>query len=197
MDQHAKAVEVFETGILHNPGSADLYFNLGTAYDKLNRFDDVVRAMEKALQLDGAHADALNYLGYSYADRDVNIEEALALTKRAVALKPTNGYYIDSLGWAFFKKGLLKEALAEIRRAIELVGDDPVLFEHLGEIHHRLNQVTEAREAWLRSLELDPSNAKLIERYRERGLGDPTQEERVRQARQKVSQKSSTSAQSH
>jgi len=174
-------------GILHSPGNADLYFNLGTAYDKLNRFDDVVRAMEKTLQLDASHADALNYLGYSYADRGIKIEEALSLTKRAVALKPANGYYVDSLGWAFFKKGLLREALAEIQRALSLVGDDPVIYEHLGEIHHKQNQIKEAREAWLRSLELDPSNAKLIDRYRERGLGDPTLEKRVQQAKQRIS----------
>jgi hypothetical protein len=68
------------------------------------------------------------------------------------------------------------------------VGDDPVIYEHLGEIHFRQNHMPEAKEAWIKSLELDPSNAKLIERYRERGFGDPTQEERIRQAKRKVSQ---------
>jgi tetratricopeptide (TPR) repeat protein len=111
------------------------------------------------------------------------------LTKRAVALKPANGYYVDSLGWAFFKMGLLKEALTEIQRAISLVGDDPVIYEHLGEIYHKQNQIKEAREAWLRSLEMDPSNFKLIDRFRDRGLGDPTLEERVQQAMRRVSQR--------
>ncbi len=187
-EQYELALQTFEEGIRYNPTNPDLHFNLGTAYDKLNRFDDVVRAMETTLKLDPKHADALNYLGYSYAERGIKIEEAVALTKQAVALKPNNGYYVDSLGWAFFKMGLINEALAEIKRAVDLVGDDPVIFEHLGEIYLKKDLISEAREAWLHSLELDPSNIKLIERFRERGMGDPTQEERIRQAQRRVSE---------
>jgi tetratricopeptide (TPR) repeat protein len=189
MEQYEKAAQVFEEGIRQNPKSADLYFNLGTAYDKLNRFDEVVRVMEIALQLDPHHADTLNYLGYSYAERGIKIDQALSLTKQAVALKPDNGYYVDSLGWAFFKSGLLTEALTEIKRAVALVGDDPVIFEHLGDIYAKQQKLSEAREAWLHSLELDPSNSKLIERFRDLGMGDPTQEERIQQAKRRVSER--------
>lgn len=188
MEKFQDASQAFESGLVHHPQNADLHFNLGTAYDKLNRFEDLVRAMESALRIDPKHADALNYLGYTYAERGIKIDEAVSLTKRAVALKPNNGYYVDSLAWAFFKQGRLDEALAEMKKAVSLVGDDPVIFEHLGEIYFRQNHLPEAKEAWIKSLELDPSNAKLIERYRERGLGDPTQEERIRQAKRKVSQ---------
>lgn len=187
LEQYEQALRAFDEGLRHNPDNADLHFNAGTAYDKLNQFEEVVRSMEAALKLDPHHADALNYLGYSYAERGVKIEEAIRLTKQAVALRPSNGYYVDSLGWAFFKKGLLVEALAEIKRAAALVGDDPVIYEHLGEIYLKQHQMSEAREALLHSLELDPSNAKLMERFREAGLGEPTTEERVRQAMRRVS----------
>ncbi len=189
-EQYILASQAFEEGIRHHPANPDLHFNLGTAYDKLNRFDDVVRAMETALRLDPKHADALNYLGYTYAERGIKIEEAVSLTKQAVSLKPNNGYYVDSLGWAFFKMGLLDEALVEIMRATSLVRDDPVIFEHLGEIYLKQNRIQDAREAWLHSLELDPTNDKLIERFRSRGFGDPTMEERVRQAKSRVSEHS-------
>ncbi len=185
-EQYDKSAEVFLEGIRHNPKNADLHFNLGTAYDKLNRFDDVVRAMETAIRLDPHHADALNYLGYSYADRGIRIDQALSLTKQAVALKPENGYYIDSLGWAFFKSGLLAEALAELKRAAALVGDDPVIYEHLGDIYAKQQRLSDAREAWLHALELDPSNHKLMDRFREQGMGDPTLEERIQQAKRRV-----------
>jgi len=188
-EQYDKAAEIFEEGIRHNPRSADLHFNLGTAYDKLNRFDDVVRVMETAIKLDPHHADALNYLGYSYAERGVKIEQALSLTKQAVALKPDNGYYVDSLGWAFFKSGQLTEALTEIKRAVALVGEDPVIYEHLGDIYAKQQRLSDAREAWLHSLELDPTNIKLMERFRDHGMGDPAQEERIQQAMQRVSEK--------
>ncbi|MDH5252729.1 MAG: tetratricopeptide repeat protein [Nitrospira sp.] len=188
-EQYEKASHVFEQGIHHNPKHADLHFNLGTAYDKLNRFDDVVKAMESALALDPHHADALNYLGYSYAERGIKIDQALSLTRRAVALKPENGYYIDSLGWAFYKSGLLAEALTEIKRAVSLVGDDPVIYEHLGEIYMKQQKLSDAREAWLHSLELDPSNEKLLQRFQEQGMGDPTTEDRIQQAKRRVSEK--------
>ncbi len=186
-EQYASASQAFEEGIRYNPGNADLLFNLGTAYDKLNRFDDVVQTLESALKLDPKHADTLNYLGYTYADRDMKIPEAVELTQRAVSLKPDNGYYVDSLAWALFKMGRLDDAKAEITKAATLVKDDPVIYEHLGEIYLKQNLRQEAKEAWLHSLELDPSNSKLIDRYKDRGFGDPTQEDRVREAKRRVS----------
>lgn len=191
-EQFEKASQAFEEGIRHNPKSADLHFNLGTAYDKLNRFDQVERAMETALSLDPHHADALNYLGYSYAERGIKIDQALSLTKRAVALKPENGYYVDSLGWAFYKSGMLTEALTEIKKAVALVGDDPVIYEHLGEIYLKQQKVADAREAWFHSLEIDPSNEKLLQRFREQGLANPTYEDRIQQAKRRVSEKAQT-----
>jgi tetratricopeptide (TPR) repeat protein len=187
-EQYASASQAFEEGIRYNPGNPDLLFNLGTVYDKLNRFDDVVQTMESALKLDPKHADTLNYLGYTYADRDIKLPEAVELTQRAVSLKPDNGYYVDSLAWALFKMGRLDDAKAEITKAATLVKDDPVIYEHLGEIYFKQNLRPEAKEAWLHSLELDPSNSKLIDRYKEGGFGDPTLEDRVREAKRRVSQ---------
>jgi len=191
-EQYETSLQAFLEGIRYNPDNADLHFNAGTVYDKLNRFDDVVKSMQTTLTLDPHHADALNYLGYSYAERGVKIEEAITLTKQAVALRPTNGYYVDSLAWAFFKKGLLAEALAEMKRAVALVGDDPVIYEHLGEIFLKQQHLSDGREALLHSLELDPSNDKLMHRFRELGLGDPTKEERIRQAIRRVSDRKAT-----
>lgn len=188
-DQFDKATQAFEEGIRHHPKNADLHFNLGTAYDKLNRFEDVEHAMEAALSLDPHHADALNYLGYSYADRGIKIDQALSLTKRAVALKPENGYYVDSLGWAFYKSGMLAEALVEIKKAVTLVGDDPVIYEHLGDIYLKQQKSADAYDAWLHSLELDPSNDKLLQRFREHGMTNPASEERIQQAKRRVAEK--------
>jgi tetratricopeptide (TPR) repeat protein len=191
-DQFEKASQAFEEGIKHHPKNADLHFNLGTAYDKLNRFDDVERAMETALSLDPHHADALNYLGYSYAERGIKIEQAVSLTKQAVALKPENGYYVDSLAWAFYKSGMLAEALTEIKKAVSLVGDDPVIYEHLGEIYMKQQRSADARDAWLHSLELDPSNEKLLQRFREQGMTNPAYEDRIQQAKRRVAEKAHT-----
>ena len=82
---------------------------------------------------------------------------------------------------------MLTEALTEIKRAAALVGDDPVIYEHLGDIYAKQQKLSDAREAWLHALELDPSNSKLMERFRELGMGDPAQEDRIQQAKRRVS----------
>jgi len=173
MKDYQQAKARLEDGIVQDPSNAELHFNLGTAYDKLDRFDEVVRAMEKVLELDPEHADALNYLGYSYADRGINAEEAVLLTQRAVALKPHNGYYVDSLAWAFFKVGRIEEALEMMQRAVTLVADDPVIYEHLGEIWLLREEREKAREAWIHSLQLDSTNETLNQRFRDTGFGEP------------------------
>ena len=122
------------------------------------------------------------------ADRDIRIDQALDLTQRAVSLKPDNGYYVDSLGWALFKMGRLEEALETIQRALTLVTDDPVIFEHLGEIYLKLEEREKAKEAWSRSIKLDSSNEGLIKRFRDQGFGEPGQEETDSASLPKVSQ---------
>ena len=173
MKEYQQAKARLEEGIAQDPSNAELHFNLGTAYDKLDRFDEVVKAMEQALELDPEHADALNYLGYSYADRGINIEEAVELTQRAVAIKPHNGYYVDSLAWALFKVGRTDEALEMMQRAVALVSDDPVIYEHLGEIFLLQEEHEKAREAWIHSLQLDSTNEVLKQRFRDTGFGEP------------------------
>jgi len=173
MKKYQQAKVRLEDGIFQDPSNAELHFNLGTAYDKLDRFDEVVREMEQALELDPEHADALNYLGYSYADRGINVEEAVSLTQRAVALKPHNGYYVDSLAWAFYKVGRIEEALEMMQRAVALVSDDPVIYEHLGEIFLLREEREKAREAWMHSLQLDSTNETLKQRFRDTGFGEP------------------------
>ncbi len=173
MKDYQQAKARLEDGIHQDPSNAELHFNLGTAYDKLDRFDEVVRAMEQALELDPEHADALNYLGYSYADRSINVEEAVSLTQQAVKLKPHNGYYVDSLAWALYKVGRNEEALEMMQRAVALVPDDPVIYEHLGEIFLLREEHEKARDAWIHSLQLDSTNEALKQRFRDTGFGEP------------------------
>jgi tetratricopeptide (TPR) repeat protein len=173
MEMYQEAKTRLEEGIDQDPSNPELHFNLGTAYDKLDHFDKVVREMEQTLELDPEHADALNYLGYSYADRGIYGEKALSLTQRAVALKPHNGYYVDSLAWALYKLGRIEEALETIQRAVSLVSDDPVIYEHLGEIFLMREERDKAREAWLHSLQLDSTNETLKKRFRDAGFGEP------------------------
>src|SRR5438093_13243789 len=100
----------------------------------MGRFDELVHEMEEAIRLDPKHADALNYLGYTYAERDMRLEEAVALIQRALEVKPQNGYYLDSLAWAYYTMGRFQEALAEMKRDVAVVPDHPVFIAHFGDI---------------------------------------------------------------
>ena len=89
--------------------------------------------------------------------------------------------------------GRFQEALEEMKRAVAVVPDDPVFLEHLGEIYLSQSLRGEAREAWLRSLELDPANQKLAERFKSKGFGDPATEERIQKSQQQLSNKALSS----
>ncbi len=180
-----RAAAVFEEGLAIHQDNAPLHFNLGLAYDKLKQFDRFVTELEEAIRLDPKYAEALNYLGYTYAEKDMKLDEAMDLIKRALAVKPDDGAYVDSLGWTHFKLGQWDDAVRELERAISLLPDDAVIHEHLGEAYLKKSRRDEARESWLRALELDPTNVKLIERFKTTGFGDPEAEERFQRAKSK------------
>jgi Flp pilus assembly protein TadD len=102
-----------------------------------------------------------------YAERGMQLDQSIDNIQRALRIEPENGYFIDSLGWAYYKKGLYKEALTELLRATELVPNDPIIQDHLGDIYFRLRRFGDASKAWRRSLSLDPKNAAVQEKLQE------------------------------
>jgi tetratricopeptide (TPR) repeat protein len=128
----------------------------------------MVVSLRKAIEINPKHADALNYLGFSYADKGINLQEALSLIQKALDLKPESGYIIDSLGWVYFKLGKQKEALKYLKKALETVKDDPVLYEHLGDVYEAMGNPGEALDAWNNSVKFHEKEAGLKERVEEK-----------------------------
>src|SRR5208337_1343888 len=94
--------------------------------------------------------------GYMLADRNVKLDKAREMIEKAVRLDPKNAAFVDSFGWVLFRQGKAQEGLAQIQKAIELSDEpDPALFEHLGDIYAKMNQLDKAREAWRKSLALE------------------------------------------
>jgi tetratricopeptide (TPR) repeat protein len=124
----------------------------------------MVKYLKKVMEINPKHTDALNYLGYSYADRGVNLEEAHLLINKALELKPDNGYIIDSLGWVYFKLGKYDDALKNLLKAAEIVKDDPVIFEHLGDVYYSKGIPEKAREFWEKAIEFHEKEEGLKER---------------------------------
>ena len=120
--------------------------------------------LKRTIQLNPNHADALNYLGYSYADKGINLEEALSLIKKALELKPDSGYIIDSLGWVYFRLGKLEEALNTLKKALGLVKDDPILHEHIGDVYEAMGNHKDAINAWTEALKFHEKEEGLKDR---------------------------------
>jgi len=99
-----------------------------------------------------------------YADEGINLDEAIDLIKRALEISPNNGAYIDSLGWAYFKRGMTDEAMIQLEKAITLYGKDPVLYDHIGDVYYKKGLIDKAREAWGKSLELKPDQRAVKEK---------------------------------
>ena len=112
-----------------------------------------MEAMRKVIAIDPKHSNALNYLGYTYADLGQNLDEAEQLIKEALKYKPNDGYITDSLGWVYYKKGDFEKALKYLQKAVDLVPDDPIMLEHLGDAYLKLNDKVNALKYYKKSLQ--------------------------------------------
>jgi tetratricopeptide (TPR) repeat protein len=146
--------------------NAKFYFNYGAATEQAGLYDKAADLLRKSIALDPANsAEACNYLGYMWADHNMNLDEAETMIKRALEMEPNNTSYLDSLGWVEFRKGRFDQALSDLLRAAKTADhDDPVIFEHIGDAYLKLNRIPEALESWQKALTLDPKNKNLAKK---------------------------------
>lgn len=161
--RHGDAIRVLEAFLDANDAtSVRGLFLLGASYERSGQHKEAEAAFRRLLELEPDFPEALNYLGYMWAERGENLEEALELIEKAVAMDPDNGAYVDSLGWVYYKMGRHEDALTQLRRAARLVPGDGTILEHLGDAYMALKQFENAREAYLQALELDDANSQQI-----------------------------------
>lgn len=137
-----------------------LYFR-GIARERLGKWELAEADFRKALELNEDQPLVLNYLGYSLVDQGLKLDEALGMIKKAVELRPTDGYIVDSLGWVYFRLGRYEEAVKELERAIELRPADPVINDHLGDAYWMVGRRNEARFQWNHARDLGPDAEEL------------------------------------
>ncbi|MFN4023974.1 MAG: tetratricopeptide repeat protein [Hyphomonas sp.] len=134
-------------------------FARGAARERQGNWPEAEADLLTALELRPQNATILNYLGYSWIDRGLNLDEGFELIRRAVILEPTSGHIVDSLGWAHYKLGEYEDAVDYLERAVELLPSDPILNDHLGDAYWRVGRRLEAGFQWRRALTLDPAEA--------------------------------------
>jgi tetratricopeptide (TPR) repeat protein len=152
-----------------------LFYFRGICYERAKDWPKAEADFQKALELSPDEPYVLNYLGYSWVDKGVNLDEAFKMLRRAVEQKPDDGYIVDSLGWAHYKLGQYSEAAQTLERAVDLKPSDPVLNDHLGDAYWRVDRKVEARFQWnhARDMQPEPDDLPAILKKIEDGLPDP------------------------
>jgi Tfp pilus assembly protein PilF len=132
--------------------------------------------MEKILVEKPDDPGALNFIGYTLVSSGTDIEKGEQLIRRAIEIKPEDGYILDSMAWVLFKKGQTEEALIYLEKAVQKVPSDPIIFDHLGDVQAALNRRDAAIESYRKSLSANPDNILVQEKLRqlEGGVGDPS-----------------------
>jgi Flp pilus assembly protein TadD len=161
--QTAQALSVARKALEKWPDNTDLNFLLGSLLDETGDKKNAFSVMENILKTQPDNYQALNYVGYTLAEENRDLERAVQLLVRADRLSPNQSYIVDSLAWALFKYGRVNESLTEIRRAVSL-GDqvDSSIWEHYGDIASHMGLKDEARKAYQKALDLKPANAETL-----------------------------------
>lgn len=142
-----------ERALVTLPKDELLWYTLGEIYDQTANFEKSVNCFKQVIELNPNHASALNYLGFSYAERGVNLKEAEQLIQRALKIKPKDGFIVDSLGWVYFKMGSYADAVKHLKEASTLVPNEPTILEHLGDALLKLDRLEEAKKAYKQAFE--------------------------------------------
>ncbi|MGH6865004.1 MAG: tetratricopeptide repeat protein [Methyloceanibacter sp.] len=135
-----------------------LFYSRGVCNERLKDWTAAEADFKQALELAPEESLILNYLGYSWVDKGINLKQAMDYIRKAVKLKPDDGYYVDSLGWAYYRLGNMPAAVEHLERAVELKPDDPIINDHLGDAYWRVGRTLEARYQWEQSLTLKPES---------------------------------------
>ena len=133
-----------------------MFYSRGMAYERSKNWAKAEKDFLYALKLFPEQPLVLNYLGYSWIDFGINLKEAEELINKAITLRPNDGYFVDSLGWTFYRKGDYKNAVLELEKAVSLVPSDPVINDHLGDALWKAGYKNEAIFQWNRVLLYNP-----------------------------------------
>ena len=142
---------------------SDLFYRRGGSYERIGKYEKADDDLLNALKIDPDDAYILNYLAYSWLERDYKIKEAIEMLEKAYSLKSDDPYIIDSIGWAYFLNEEYFEAEKFLKRAVEIMPNDPIVNDHYGDILWKLDRKIQARYFWGNVLKMDDAEKDMIE----------------------------------
>ena len=166
---YAKLITESEPGLTLGFSPA-LLFNRAVAFESRQDFKRLDETFTVLLEHVPDHAEALNFYGYSLADRGIRLDDALTMVKKALQEKPKDGYYLDSLAWVYFKQGKYTQAVEVQKKAVSLVPNDPVMQEHLGDMYWKAGLKKDARLHWQKALDLKHDSPQGVQDKIQHGL---------------------------
>ena len=141
---------------------SDIFYRRGGSYERIGKYEKADKDLLYALELNPDDAYILNYLAYSWLERDYKINEAIKMLETAYAIKDSDPYIIDSIGWAYYLVNDYVKAEKFLKRAVELMPDDPIVNDHYGDILWMLNRKIQARYFWAIVLRMDDAEDHII-----------------------------------
>jgi tetratricopeptide (TPR) repeat protein len=160
--------------LVKNPQKANwvLFYFRGICFERSKQWAVAEADFKKSLELFPDQPHVLNYLGYSWVDQGINLDDGMRMIRRAVEQRPDDGYIVDSLGWAYYRINNYDEAVKQLERAIELKPEDPTINDHLGDAYYKVGRTLEAQFQWAhaRDLKPEPDDLKKIEEKLKTGM---------------------------
>ena len=141
---------------------SDILYRRGGSYERIGDYSNADKDLLESLSINPDDAYVLNYLAYSWLERNNKIDEAIDMLEKAYALKNNDPYIIDSIGWAYYLVNDFLKAERYLKRAVELMPDDPIVNDHYGDILWKLDQKIQARYFWESVLKMEDAEEEMI-----------------------------------
>jgi len=152
--ENENAIALMKSAITLYPDNPQLFFEYGLLLEKTGKTRQAMTTMQEVLKLQSNHPEALNFIGYTWADNNIHLERALQYIQQAIALKPDNGYIMDSLGWVYYRLGKLDKAAMHLERSIELEPGDPHIYDHLGDVYRAQEKYSDALDTYSKAYQM-------------------------------------------
>jgi len=166
MEKPNESIRLLKQVLDKEPDNENANYWIAMAYEIKDDVDNAIKYMRETIRVNPERHEAYNALGYFFADRGINLQEALELIQKALNAEPKNGAYIDSLGWAYFKLGRIDDALVELEKATKHLPGSAEIRDHLGDVYLKKGLTEKAIDQWKKALELEPDNEKLQAKLR-------------------------------
>jgi len=163
--RNQESFELLDKAVKNMPNTPDLVYDYALSAERVLKFDVMEKELRRVIAEKPDFAAAYNALGYSFADRNVKLDEALSLIQKALEIAPNDHYMLDSLGWVYYRKGDLDQAVKFLQQAFK-INPDPEIAAHLGEVLWQKGQHDAAKKIWTDALSADPTNEVLLNTHK-------------------------------